>query len=105
MLDRVAEIRRNGVDVFLDCLLTPPRRKLETAAGTRNRPKRVVHAVLVCQRERSKWVSWEWRTALKHRGLEGIEPHPLDPVEIASLPEELSDLHFGDPHYADPGRI
>ena len=41
-------------------------------------------------------VSWEWRTALRLKGLDAIEPHPLDPVECASPPDELKDLHFGD---------
>ena len=39
-------------------------------------------------------VDWEWRTALKFKGIEGIDPHPLDPVADAPPPEELKDLHF-----------
>lgn len=44
----------------------------------------------------SQWVTWEWRTALRYRGVDGIEPHPLDPVQEAEPPEELRDLHFND---------
>jgi hypothetical protein len=47
----------------------------------------------------SEYVDWEWRTALKHKGIDGIHPHPLDPVSDAKpIPEELKSLHFEDPH-------
>jgi len=45
---------------------------------------------------RSPWVEKEWRCALKSRGLDFIDPAPLDPPEIAPPPEELAGLHFGD---------
>jgi hypothetical protein len=44
----------------------------------------------------SRWVDFEWRTALKERGPEFIDPVPLESPEIAPPPEELSDRHFGD---------
>jgi hypothetical protein len=28
---------------------------------------------------------WEWRKALEHTGLDGIEPHPLAPVTLQTL--------------------
>jgi len=48
--------------------------------------------------KQSEWVTWEWRTALRQKGLSGIDPHPLDPVFEAEPPEELKALHFGDPY-------
>ena len=45
---------------------------------------------------RSRWVEGEWRCALKTRGLDFIDPAPLDPPEVAPPPEELQSLHFGD---------
>ena len=44
----------------------------------------------------SEWVDWEWRTALRLKGLAGIQPRPLDPVFLAEPPQELQSLHFGD---------
>ncbi len=46
--------------------------------------------------KQSEMVTWEWRTALNHKGSEGIEPHPLNPVSEAQPPDELKHLHFGD---------
>jgi len=43
---------------------------------------------------RSKWVDWEWRTALRERGLDFIDPCPLDPPDKAPPPTELEPLHF-----------
>ncbi|MFC1552255.1 protein kinase [Candidatus Latescibacterota bacterium] len=44
----------------------------------------------------SDWVKNEWRTALKLKGIEFIDPVPLDPPEKVSPPKELSQLHFND---------
>ena len=42
----------------------------------------------------SKWVEWEWQTALVNKGKQDIQIHLLE--TNVSPPEELSDLHFGD---------
>ena len=38
----------------------------------------------------SKWVDWEWRTVLHMKGLQAIQPIPIEPPEIAAPPEELA---------------
>jgi len=45
---------------------------------------------------RGKQEEQEWRTALKEKGLDAIEPQPLVPSQEAPPPEELKDLHFND---------
>ena len=45
---------------------------------------------------RSKWVNTEWRCALDARGLDFIDPAPLDPPDQVPPPPELSALHFND---------
>jgi hypothetical protein len=45
----------------------------------------------------SKWVKWEWRFALKKKGLEAIDPVPLVSPSRVPPPKELSSLHFNDP--------
>jgi hypothetical protein len=45
---------------------------------------------------RSQWVEKEWRTALATRGLEFIDPVPLDAPSEAPPPPELNRLHFGE---------
>jgi HEAT repeat protein len=44
----------------------------------------------------SQWVDKEWRTAYRARGLDGIEPVPLEPPDVSPPPPELSGLHFSD---------
>lgn len=44
----------------------------------------------------SKWVDTEWRYALKQKGLESIDPIPLEPAEVCPPPEELEKKHFND---------
>jgi hypothetical protein len=46
------------------------------------------------QAKQSRWVQWEWQTALRHKDLSEIQPHPLD---TARPPRQLEALHFGDP--------
>jgi serine/threonine protein kinase len=45
----------------------------------------------------SDWVSREWRWALKSKGLDFIDPVPLESPEHAPPPAELAAKHFNDP--------
>jgi HEAT repeat protein len=42
----------------------------------------------------SVWVEREWRTALRTKGLNGIDPVPLETPDKAPPPAELTGLHF-----------
>ncbi len=44
----------------------------------------------------SPWVEKEWRCALTARGIDFIDPVPLQPPEVAPPPPELASLHFND---------
>jgi hypothetical protein len=44
----------------------------------------------------SKWIDWEWRTALRTKGMDYIDPVPLEPPDKAPPPTELSKLHFNE---------
>lgn len=44
----------------------------------------------------SKWVDAEWRYAFKNKGLECIEPVPIDPPSKCPPPKELAKMHFND---------
>lgn len=44
----------------------------------------------------SSWVDWEWRTAMRTKGLDHIEPVPLDSPNKAPPPPELAKLHFNE---------
>lgn len=45
---------------------------------------------------KSKWVEKEWRFALEKRGLDFIDPVPLEPPDQAPPPPELAGKHFND---------
>ncbi len=45
---------------------------------------------------KSEWVDREWRLGLRWRGLEFINPFPLESPELAPPPPELQSLHFND---------
>lgn len=44
----------------------------------------------------SEWVEKEWRYALEKKGIDSIEPVPLEPPTKCSPPIELSSKHFDD---------
>ena len=46
--------------------------------------------------KQSKWVDAEWRYALLCKGIDSIEPIPIEQPEICPPPEELKKLHFND---------
>lgn len=98
VLDRVSEIQRNGVDVFLDCLSLHPGDEWKQALEIEIEERELFLLFWSIHAKQSEWVTWEWQTALKYKGLSGIDPHPLDPVLAAEPPEELKALHFGDPY-------
>jgi hypothetical protein len=96
VLDRVSEISRNGVDVFLDCLSLHPGEEWKPRLEMEIKDRELFLLFWSIHAKNSEWVTWEWRTALQHKGVSGIDLHPLGPVFEASPPEELKDLHFGD---------
>ena len=98
VLDRVSEIKRNGVDIFLDCLSLHPGEFWKEKLEAEIKQRQMFLLFWSSNAQKSEWVTWEWQTALKHKGLENIEPHPLDPVTEAPPPQELSALHFDDIH-------
>ncbi|MGR9088054.1 MAG: TIR domain-containing protein [Gammaproteobacteria bacterium] len=49
---------------------------------------------------RSEWVEREWRLALQKRGIEYIDPVPLEEPDFVPPPHELAALHFNDAYLA-----
>lgn len=98
VLDRLSEVRRSGVDVFVDCLSLHPGDQWKPVLEIEIMKRDLFLLFWSIHAKESPWVTWEWRTALRHKGLSAIEPHPLDPVFQAAPPEELKTLHFGDPY-------
>jgi hypothetical protein len=84
-----------GIDVFLDCLSLRPGEKWKVKLQAEIRDREIFWLFWSRRARNSKWVDWEWRTALAAKTLNGIQPHPLESMELAPPPEELSDFQFG----------
>jgi hypothetical protein len=84
-----------GIDVFLDCLSIRPGEQWKPKLSSEISARDVFWLFWSRTARASKWVDWEWRTALQTKSLGGIQPHPLEPIELAPPPEELSALEFG----------
>jgi type VI secretion system (T6SS) EvfL/ImpJ/VasE family protein/TIR domain-containing protein len=88
--------RAAGIHVFQDCL------DLKAGDAWKARLDREIQArdvfMLFWSRwaAESTWVEWEWRTALRTKGRQAIQVHPLQP-DVAP-PSALRDLNFASVH-------
>jgi tetratricopeptide (TPR) repeat protein len=98
VLDRLAEVQRSGLDVFVDCLALHPGEQWKPRIQQEITSRDLFLLFWSANAKKSKWVTWEWKTALRERGISRIDPHPLDPTREARPPTELRELHFGDPY-------
>jgi predicted acylesterase/phospholipase RssA len=96
VMHRLSEISRNGVDVFVDCLSLHPGDSWKDKLKDEILHRQAFYLFWSHNAKESKWVEWEWRTALMSKGIKGIDPHPLEDPKTAPPPDELKDLHFGD---------
>jgi len=87
-----------GIDVFLDCLSLRPGKDWKKELGREIHERDIFLLFWSRNAMRSEYVDWEWRTALASKTITGIQPHPLEPVDLAPPPTELVDLQFGTLH-------
>jgi hypothetical protein len=96
VLSRVRSLQiYTGLDVFFDCLSINPGEQWKQKILTEIQGRDIFWLFWSRHAMRSQWVDWEWRAALKNKTLQTIQPHPLEPVEVAPAPKELEDLQFG----------
>jgi hypothetical protein len=99
VLDRVAAVSISaGLDIFLDCLSLHPSEEWKLRLAAEIKKRELFLLFWSSQAKKSPWVSWEWHTALEEKGLSGMQIQPLQTVREAPPPEELKELHFGDPY-------
>ena len=84
-----------GIDVFVDCLSLRPADRWKSVLESQIGGREVFLLFWSKSAADSPWVEWEWRTALRTKGLDVIQPHPLEPSDVAPPPEELDELQFG----------
>jgi hypothetical protein len=98
VLERVSEISLSaGIDIYQDCLDLRPGEQWKPALEREIQARQMFFLFWSAHAKASTCVEWEWRTALKQKGLDAIELRPLEPVDQAPPPAELASLHFNDP--------
>ena len=84
-----------GIDVFVDCLSIHPGEKWKSKLMAEIVERDVFLLFWSRPAMKSKWVDWEWRYALEKKSINRIQPHPLQPADLAPPPQELAELQFG----------
>lgn len=95
VLDRISAVRiATGIDVFVDCLDLRPSEQWKTQLDAEITKRDLFLLFWSKSASESKWVDWEWRTALDRHGEDALQVHPLD-IGVKP-PAELKHIHFGD---------
>jgi len=90
---RISEIRLSGLDLWTDCLDLSPGEEWQAIIEKEIMKRDLFLLFWSTNAKESPWVRWEWKTALREKGLFHIQPRPLDQT---SPPRELNKLHFRD---------
>jgi HEAT repeat protein len=84
------------LDIFVDVLSLRSGDYWETRLRGEIRTRDIFYLFWSIAARRSEWVQREWHMALEEKGLDYIDPVPLDPPDEAPPPPELAALHFND---------
>jgi hypothetical protein len=84
-----------GIDVFVDCLSVRPGEEWKKVIHKEISERAMFWLFWSRDAMASKLVEWEWHTAYALKGKHAIQPHPLEPSNLAPPPKELEDLQFG----------
>ena len=98
VLGRIQGIQKVApdLDVFLDVLSLRSGQEWEKELWREIPARDIFYLFWSGHARKSKWVEKEWRCALSKRGIEFIDPIPLEAPEKSPPPPELSSLHFND---------
>lgn len=83
------------IDVFVDCLSIRPGEEWENVLRNEIFNREMFWLFWSRGAMASKSVEWEWHTAYALKGKKYIQPHPLEPIDLAPPPKELEALQFG----------
>ena len=87
---------RSGATVFVDCLSMNPGENWEHKIYEEISKSDMLLLFWSLEAKQSEWVKKEWTFALNNRGLDFIQPFPLEDPRRAEPPKELESLHFND---------
>jgi hypothetical protein len=84
------------LDIFLDVMSLRSGDFWEPRLRKEIKSRDVFYLFWSAAARRSDWVTREWRIALEEKGINYIDPVPLDPPDVAPPPPELAARHFND---------
>lgn len=94
VLDRVDAIKiAAGIDIFQDCLDLNPGEEWKPRLDSEIRDRDIFLLFWSQSASESKWVLWELDTAMKEKGEQALQIHPLDPG--LKPPPGLDKLNIG----------
>jgi TIR domain len=88
VLSRIRSVQiSTGIDVFVDCLSIRPGERWKPKLKEEISNRDIFWLFWSREAMKSPWVDWEWRTALAEKTINGIQPHPLEPSDLAPAPK------------------
>jgi hypothetical protein len=84
------------LDIFLDVASLRSGENWEKRLENEIKIRDVFYLFWSSAASKSQWVEKEWRTALLTKGIDYIDPVPLEPPNMVPPPPELSSLHFNE---------
>jgi HEAT repeat protein len=82
------------LDIFMDVMALRSGERWQDRLEAEIAKRDVLYLFWSSAARASVWVEREWRTALRTKGLNGIDPVPLETPDKAPPPPELTGLHF-----------
>ena len=95
-ISRGMQKARPDMDIFLDVDKLRSGENWETILREEIEKRDVLYLFWSKNAQASEWVDKEWRYALALKGLDAIEPVPLEQAADCPPPEELKSKHFND---------
>lgn len=97
VLGRVSSIEQSaGILVFVDCLDLHATQEWQPILEREIIDRDVFLLFWSKYASASRWVNWEWHTALQKKGTDRMEIHSLQSADQVPPPPELAHLNFGD---------
>ena len=87
---------RPDMDIFFDVESLRSGEDWERALRAEIERRDVLFLCWSLAASRSEWVNREWHYAMEYKGIEAIEPVPIDPPDVCPPPGELKSKHFND---------
>ena len=87
---------RPDMDIFFDVESLRSGDDGETALWTEIDKRDILFLCWSHFAKESKWVDAEWRYALSNKGVDCIEPVPIESPDVCPPPDELTRKHFND---------